>query len=541
MDKNRRNYFKQLLLDNHRQFNYEMSNLLEMELQKSILHSREVIEESFSLLENISLEEVSTMDLLSIIDEVFISESKIKQYRIPNWLAEFMVKVSDVKENAKILDLNNRFGEITTSATILSNNIPVGGVYGINLGMEGAIISKIQQLMLGNRAENIIIENDIDEHLIERHNIPMPTNIITALPFGVRRDTRYFYKSYNFGCNKFEDYLLRLAINWTQNNGVIVALVNESFLFEDGNRRKFRNQLLEEVSLRAIISLPSGALLPSSSVKTSIIVLNKVIPKNDNLIFMADIKNDVSNISHILNEYSKYMTNNNEPIKSENFSIVTRCELNRRNLTVKNYLPIYNKSYGLMKYPMYKLEDITSDLKRGRASKVIDDGQINLLGPAAIRPLEIVKSNIGNTTVEQLGTRPIQVRYKDVVINNIGTYLGAAAMVEEEIIDTVISQHVVLVRANISLILPEYLAIALNSDFVKEQIYRTSNGSVMPSISLQNLKEVEIPVPDIEEQKHIVNKIYESRNKIVQIKKLLNENIAIFEKMLSSMHLEEDR
>ena len=114
-------------------------------------------------------------------------------------------------------------------------------------------------------------------------------------------------------------------------------------------------------------------------------------------------------------------------------------------------------------------------------------------------------------------------------------------MVEEEIIDTVISQHVVLVRANISLILPEYLAIALNSDFVKEQIYRISNGSVMPSISLQNLKEVEIPVPDIEEQKHIVNKIYESRNKIVQIKKLLNENIAIFEKMLSSMHLEEDR
>lgn len=547
MDIDRRRYFKQLLVDNNNVgFNNEMSSLLRMDMQKPFLYSREVIEESFKLLENISFEKVTKVDLLSAIDEVFFSKSKGKEYKIPKWLAEFMVKISDIKANAKVLDLNNRFGEITTAVTMSSSEIPSIEVYGLNQDLEGAIWSKIQQLMLGNKAKNIIFDNNINEESVLRYHIPMPTNIITALTFGTRGNRRSFNGAYNLSQNKFEDYLLELAIKWTNYNGVIVALVPESFLFESGNRRKFRNRLLEEVSLRAIISLPSGALLPSSSVKSSIIVLNKAHPNNDNLIFMADIKDGVSidktsDIIDVLNEYGKYLSGNSEPFRSERFSIITRAELDELNLTVQNYLKVNNRLHDVMKYPMYKLGDITNELKRGRASKINDDGEVSLLGPAAIRPLEIVKSNIGRTTVDQLGSRPIEIRYGDIIINNIGTYLGAAAMVEEEISNTFISQHVVLIRAINSLILPGYLAVALNSDFVKEQIYRKANGSVMPSISLENLKKLEIPVPNIEEQKYILSEIYESRNKIIEIKSLLNENIARFERMLSSMLLEGDR
>lgn len=548
-DKDRRSYLKQLLIneDNIR-FNNEIANLLRIEIQKQFLYSREVIEESFRLLENISFAKVKPLELLSAIDEVFFSNSKGKEYKISKWLADFLVKLSKIGSNAKVLDLNNRFGEITTAVTMASSEFPPIEVYGLNQNLEGAIWSKIQQLILGNRSENIIFDNNINEDLVQRYHIPMPTNIITALTFGTRGNRRSFNNDYNLCHNKFEDYLLELAVKWTEYNGLIVALVPESFLFEGGNRRKFRNRLLEEVSLRAVISLPSGALLPSSSVKSSIIVLNKVRPNNADLIFMADIKdiasNDIyscdkiSDIIDVLNEYDKYLFGNSSPFRSKRFSIITRSELDETNLTVQNYLEINNRLHEVMQYPIFKLCDITNELKRGRASKINENGKILLLGPAAIRPLEIVKSNIGRTTIDQLGSRPVEIRYGDIIINNIGTYLGAASMIEEKIENTFISQHVVLIRANESFILPDYLAVALNSDFVKEQIYRKANGSVMPSISMENLRKLEIPVPDIEEQKYIVRQIYESRNKILEIKGLLNENIARFERMLSSMLLE---
>lgn len=548
-DEDRKIYLKQLLLNRDSiRFNDEMSNLLRIRIEKPFLYNREVIEESFRLLENISFQKVEPADLLSAIDKVFFSSIKSREYKISKWLTDFLLKLSRIESSAKVLDLNNRFGEITTAVAMSYLGASSIEVYGINQNLEGAIWSKIQQLILGNKAENIIFDNNMEEDLIQRYHVPMPTNIITALTFGIQGNRISTNNDYKLRHNKFEDYLLELAIKWINYNGVIVALVPESFLFEGGNRRKFRNKLLEEVALRAIISLPSGALLPGSSVKSSIIILNNVRPNNSDLIFMADIKNivsaniyscdKISDIVDVLTEYDKYLLGNSNPFRAEKISIIAKSELDETNLTVQNYLKIKNGLHEVMQYPIFKLCDITNELKRGRASKINDSGNIFLLGPGAIRPLEIVKPSIGRTTIDQLGSRPVEIRYRDIIINNIGTYLGAAAMIEDKIQNTFISQHVVLVRANESLILPDYLAVVLNSDFVKEQIYRKANGSVMPSISMENLRKLEIPVPNIEKQNYIVKQIYESRNKVLELKDLLNENIARFERMLSSMLLE---
>ena len=81
---------------------------------------------------------------------------------------------------------------------------------------------------------------------------------------------------------------------------------------------------------------------------------------------------------------------------------------------------------------------------------------------------------------------------------------NSAALIEEDLADTVATSHfLVLTVNNINQVDPAYLAMYLNSDFAQSYFKINAQGVTVPMIRLSTLEELDVKLPDIEKQREV--------------------------------------
>ena len=83
----------------------------------------------------------------------------------------------------------------------------------------------------------------------------------------------------------------------------------------------------------------------------------------------------------------------------------------------------------------------------------------------------------------------------------------AGTKVPNEYIGCAVSHKVAIIRVTKSTLSPEYLAIALNSKDVQSQLRGVSSARVIKSLSAGDLKNIRIPVPELDLQHGIVKRV----------------------------------
>jgi type I restriction enzyme S subunit len=91
----------------------------------------------------------------------------------------------------------------------------------------------------------------------------------------------------------------------------------------------------------------------------------------------------------------------------------------------------------------------------------------------------------------------------DILLCKSGATTGKLAMVEVDF-DFSVWSPLALIRADTSTILPKFLALALDSNYVQEQIIRTWSAGTQPNISMGDLEKLFVIAPSIEEQHQIL-------------------------------------
>lgn len=183
----------------------------------------------------------------------------------------------------------------------------------------------------------------------------------------------------------------------------------------------------------------------------------------------------------------------------------------------------------------YKFKDVVKDILRGNSILLDAEGDIPCINPASIRTLELRKSGLKFTSKEYLPKGKLKSSsIDDVLINMIGTYRGKTAVVSEDFQGMTISRHVAIIKPDTKVVIPLYLAIALNSYDVQAQIAKKSSGAVIPSLNLKSFENIILAIHEIEEQKMICSQVVPLLNELSNIRaripKLENE---ISEKLLS--------
>jgi len=145
-----------------------------------------------------------------------------------------------------------------------------------------------------------------------------------------------------------------------------------------------------------------------------------------------------------------------------------------------------------------------------------DDGWIN------IEYLDNYNSN------ELLDDRYL-AKTDDVLIRLSNPY--TSVQVTSELEGCVVPSLFTILRVEKNIVDPGYLSFILNSDIVKQSYFKNSMGVTIPVVRMQTIRETEIPLPSLNEQKSIakINElmIKEKRlqQKLTLVKDLYNKEL----------------
>ena len=100
-----------------------------------------------------------------------------------------------------------------------------------------------------------------------------------------------------------------------------------------------------------------------------------------------------------------------------------------------------------------------------------------------------------------------QLNENDILMSIAGAYLGKLAIVSKTDLPANTNQAVGIIRCNTNLIKPEYLFYYLSTDKMRIVINSFNAQSAQPNINLTQIGELQINLPDMSIQRHIVNTI----------------------------------
>lgn len=492
-----------------------LSFLTPIVASKAVLRLKKTVaQRAFSMLQGISFLRATPEDALAAIDEACLNAIK-RVPAIPRWLATLMVRLSQLQDDSVLLDPCSNYGEILVASHLHRRR---SQLQGISNELLGALWFEIQRYILGIDNCETRLGNALVGGMPESSS---PSHVVSAPAFGTFGGTLpYDSKLFARGVRHSEDLYAELSLSIVRQDGRVVLLVPDNMLFAGGPREETRRLLIEQAQLLAIIGLEKGLLLPYTSIKTSILVLARKSQQQAREVFMTHLGSSATlDTSRVAAAFDTWTFGGRV---DDEVWLVPRASLHADNLLSTFYRR--GKDVGPQQpYACVPLEGVAQLIKRGTSLKLNEQGDISVIGPGAIRPLQIDPSGLGRTLRGNITGRPLIAEPGDVVVNNIGTYLGSSAVVDATIAGGCVSQHAILIRPDTSKVLSEYLAAVLNSKDVASQMQQRATGTVMASLTTRGLTQVSIPLPDIETQRKIANRITEAREKLIRARLALKE------------------
>jgi signal transduction histidine kinase len=330
-------------------------------------------------------------------------------------------------------------------------------------------------------------------------------NIITIPPFGqnlkqFERVLKSNPQLFKFGYSpKVETMALQIVLNNLSSKGRAIVLLPEGTLVSsDSITSSIKKELVDLDRLEAIISLPNDLFFPYSSIKTSLVIINNEKRNNfkDKVLFYSLDSNNIE-INKIDLDKSLIEVSNSDLRKGDyklNYnSQLPKIKIDTNERIVKLGDVISNKSLGLnvsREYlndtsgiPFINIKDLQSD----NATPIFNINNVKLF----IEDLDDLQNNKAWKVKDSFtkGT---------ILIARNGNALKASLIDKD--IEVLCSNNVLAFKVNEQIALPGYILSQLRSDYVVSQINSIRGGAVIPFLSLENLLNVQIVLPTLEEQ-----------------------------------------
>lgn len=121
---------------------------------------------------------------------------------------------------------------------------------------------------------------------------------------------------------------------------------------------------------------------------------------------------------------------------------------------------------------------------------------------------------------EEIDSRYI-TSHEDIVIR-LRTPINAV-YIEKGSEGLLVSSLLAIIRVDKNLIYSKYLAYYLNSLFVKRKFHNLTKGTTIPMLKIQDIKDLQIVLPDIEKQKRIVEFMESADREIDLLEDIITE------------------
>lgn len=329
--------------------------------------------------------------------------------------------------------------------------------------------------------------------------------VISNPPFGLRLQHQY---SSRFGpIRSAEHFIIENGLDALKFNGKMILCVPQGFLFRKGSEQNLRNYLIENDLLEIVISLPGGMLM-NTGASTAIIVISKE-KKEKGKVRFVDAKNFIESSSREkkLNDYKL-----NSSIRNSTDSDVLRIVSNETitaydfNLNVPRYFQ--KEFYGT------KLNEIGTIIRGGRFSESLKGKFVR------IRDLKDDKLDF-QLSVDKIDDvdlpHQVQCIEESCIIMALRWKTLKPTYFNYTGTPVFLNPDTLAFKVDKDKVEPAFLINELNADYVVEQLNSYRIGETIPAIRRDDLLNVKINLPSIEEQRAKVTGILEISAKINQL------------------------
>ena len=449
------------------------------------------------------------------------------QFRTPRHIIDFLVELINPEKKDKILDPASGTAGFLISAYkyILNQNkkIVPGDLLNaddrknINSNLNGYDISpeflkvSLMNMFLHKFNNPNIFEYDTlsdDNRWNEYFDVILANPPFFSPKGGITPHNRFSIKS-NRAEVLFTDYI----DEHLKPNGRAGIIVPEGVIFRnDAGYKSLRIKLIKN-SLIGVVSLPAGVFQPYSGVKTSILILDKKLRKERDYIFYAKINND----GFTLTTNRKPIDDNDIPdikskIKNLDFSNKTKLKkIEIKDILKGNILEISKENIEINKDIKFrKLHEVASVAAGSPTPENKDyfkNGNNLFIKTYDVGQIKFGTINNSREYLNSDGIKKLKLFKKGTILfpkSGASTLLNHRVMLGK---NAYVSSTLATIKANESEVLDEFLLYVLKKIDTKELVKNT----FYPGLNLSDIKNIEIPLPSIDEQKKIVQdfKVYQ--------------------------------
>ena len=511
---NENHHIKERLIERLRNSNYESNEQYAPIIQSFEPSIQRLSENGIRHLFNVLVEinkQVLTENFPDVFDSVLyrISQSQGRyagEFIQPVELTRFMCGLADLKKDAKVF---NPFAGLASFGVYLDQG---QDYFGQELNQKTWALGALRLMAYERPGSSRYVCDDSILHW--PHESEKFDLILSNPPFGMRLG--HYYRDIEPNIRTIEQFLIEKGVQSLKQDGKLIALLPQGFLFRGMQEQRLREHLVEEDLIDTIVSLPGGLLL-NTGIPLIILVLdrNKKLPGR---VKFVDAKNFViakGPREKVLNDYSlnSFIRSDKEDENVVKIVYNEQIRDNDYNLSVARY---FQKQIDGV-----KLGDIL-ELVRGQRGNLPEAGKL-----IRIRDLKDDKVDF---TLDVSSVEETELRLPDIHLVSESCLL--LAMRWRTLKPTIFefkgkpifrSQDILTFKVNEAIADKAYLINELHADYVQEQLESYRLGvSVMPFIRRDDLMEVVIKLPSIEEQRAKVQGIYELSGKIKSLQEERN-------------------
>ena len=434
----------------------------------------------------------------------FILHHSREEGETPASIIELALSLLDIKEGEEVADFGCYYGSFLVQAF---NTHPTSKLYGYDLNAEAVAITKIKMSLL-EAASHIELKDVFELNADKRYD-----KTFSNYPLGVRlkalpaESKAVVDAQIAFGesrrASSADWYFNYLLLNSVKQGGRAIGIMTNGSAQNrlDASARKY---FIENGLIEKVISLPAG-LLSNTGIPVTLIVLSRG-NKGIRFVDASDLavggrrRNTISpeGIKEILDrckadgEHSIYRRTE-DPWQDE-WSLSASKYLEKQ-ITLENAV---------------SLGELTTLITRGTSlgAKALDELATDEdTGNKLLLLKDISDSRISSELPNISSIDSKNERYclqpSDLVLSKSGAPFKVAVVNPDEESKVLASGNLYIVRLDREKIDPHYALAFLSSKVGKELLLRASAGTTIPSISVQNLKTIPIPLVPMAQQRKI--------------------------------------
>lgn len=329
--------------------------------------------------------------------------------------------------------------------------------------------------------------------------------------------------------NQPDELFVKHMLESVRKGGRIACIVGETLLFHR-TYAAFRKWMLENYTVEAIISLPRGVFNPYTDVKTSILLLSKEKAPENHRTWLVDLQhdgydlnlrrnpiseNDIPKVKRLWEHWGGYSVedeNETEMIKSyhkEELGFAEFHKLDKSNWCVKRY-NTPSISVGT-KYDLCPISELLT-----RVKNVVDIEDDKLYKQVTV---QMHNSGIVLRTQQygsEIGTKKqFMINKGQFLISKIDARNGAYGIVPKELDGAIITGNFWTYMINMQKVRPNFLTYLMRHDFFHKMCSTCSYGATNRwYLDEDTFNHFKIPIPPIEEQEEILQRIAVHSQKI---------------------------